>query len=162
MMLSFVVDNLKFNYRVAAIIINKGKVLFQRSENQDFWFLPGGRVEFLETAEESLKREMVEEYNLTIEQCRLYTLVENFFELNGTSYHEIGLFFTAVIPEDHPITDHSEEFISLEEGFFHKWIPLAELITHIIYPEFLREKLLELSLNPVNNIAHIINRTGDR
>jgi 8-oxo-dGTP pyrophosphatase MutT (NUDIX family) len=162
MMLSFDVGTLKFNYRVAGIIFQNGKVLFQRTTDKDFWFLPGGRVEFLETAEESLKREMIEEFNLPIEECNLICILENFFELNDKHFHEIGLYFTVKPPQNHHVMNHLDEFTGTEEGYLNKWIPLEELNDYNIYPEFLKEKLLEFNLNRVNKIEHIINKSGKR
>lgn len=69
MMLTFDVEDKKFVCRTAGIIIHKNKVLFQKDKRYDFfWYLPGGRVEFLETAEQALKRELLEEYNLNINE----------------------------------------------------------------------------------------------
>ncbi len=62
MMLSFDMDDKKFNYRAAGILLHDGKILFQKDLKYDFWFLPGGRVEFSESAEQALKRELFEEY----------------------------------------------------------------------------------------------------
>lgn len=54
-MITFDHGNVRFNYRVAGIIIEDGKVLLnQAGPNMDYWFTPGGRVELLETSEESL------------------------------------------------------------------------------------------------------------
>jgi 8-oxo-dGTP diphosphatase len=56
----------------AAVIVNKdGKILVtQRSKNDNLslkWEFPGGKIEDGETAEECLKREIMEELNLEIE-----------------------------------------------------------------------------------------------
>ena len=50
-----------FNYRVAAVIVNDGKILAQRDTKTNEYYLPGGRVTFGETSEEALLREIKEE-----------------------------------------------------------------------------------------------------
>lgn len=54
-----------------AIILDSGRVLCaQRSEKMDLplkWELPGGKIEENESAEECLKREILEELNIEIE-----------------------------------------------------------------------------------------------
>lgn len=43
-----------FNYRVAAVIVNNGKILAQRNIKPNEYYLPGGRVTLGETSEEAL------------------------------------------------------------------------------------------------------------
>mgnify|MGYP000813592768 CR=1 FL=1 len=43
-----------FNYRVAAVIVNDGKILAQRNIKPNEYYLPGGRVIFGETSEDCL------------------------------------------------------------------------------------------------------------
>ena len=47
---------------VKALILNNGKFLVMHNNGvkEDLWELPGGRMEFGETAEETLKREIQE------------------------------------------------------------------------------------------------------
>lgn len=54
--------------RVAAIIVMDDKILLVRHEKNDrtYWLLPGGGVEFGETLEQALVRELKEETNLDI------------------------------------------------------------------------------------------------
>ena len=55
-----------FNYRVAAVIVNDGKILAQRNIKPNEYYLPGGRVTFGETSEEALLREIKEELKIDI------------------------------------------------------------------------------------------------
>jgi 8-oxo-dGTP diphosphatase len=53
-----------------AVLIDRGKVLInQRPKGwlKDFWEFPGGKLEAGEMIEETLKREMLEEFNLLVE-----------------------------------------------------------------------------------------------
>ena len=48
--ISFAAGEKKFNYRVAAVILNGGKLLAMRDEYSPYYYLPGGRVKLGETA----------------------------------------------------------------------------------------------------------------
>lgn len=68
-----------FNYRVAAVIVNDGKILAQRNTKTNEYYLPGGRVVFGETSEEALLREMEEELKIDITDYKPLWLNECFF-----------------------------------------------------------------------------------
>jgi len=57
---SFGSDGRTFNFRAAAVIVQGGRVLVHRADYEDFWSLPGGRVEMLEESRGALRREMLE------------------------------------------------------------------------------------------------------
>src|SRR5262245_55753320 len=76
-MIVFDVGSWRFNYRVGAIIIRDGHVLLMRMGANDFWFVPGGRVEAGETARLALEREITEELGVTGEVGRLLWANEN-------------------------------------------------------------------------------------
>jgi len=88
-----------FNYRVVGVAFNDQSVLLHKAEGDDFWVLPGGRVEFGESAEQALIREMREEIDLKVEIVRLLWWVENFFTYENKRYHEIALYFLMQLPD---------------------------------------------------------------
>ncbi|MGD0032945.1 hypothetical protein SLT67_16395 [Paenibacillus illinoisensis] len=45
--ISYERNNSKFNFRVAGIVMDVGRVLLHKTEQDDFWNLPGGRVEMM-------------------------------------------------------------------------------------------------------------------
>ena len=50
----------KFNYRVAAVFVNKDKILLQSTAEDSYLALPGGRVKYNETTIEALKRDKIQ------------------------------------------------------------------------------------------------------
>lgn len=88
----------RFNYRVVGVAVHENSVLLHKAEGDVFWTFPGGRAEFGETAEETLKREMREEIGAEVEVVRLLWFVENFFTYAGKRYHEIALYFLMRLP----------------------------------------------------------------
>jgi len=51
-MICFDTEHGRFNFRSVAIIIHDAHVLIHRAVADEFWALPGGRVEFFETSGE--------------------------------------------------------------------------------------------------------------
>lgn len=97
-----------FLCRVAGIAVHEDRVLLHRSEHDDFWALPGGRLEVGETAADALRREMMEEVDADVKVGRLLWVVENFFNHYpldqppdtslANAHHEIGLYLSMELP----------------------------------------------------------------
>jgi ADP-ribose pyrophosphatase YjhB (NUDIX family) len=92
-MIVFSIGSWRFTYRVGAIIIRDGYVLLMRMAGDDFWFVPGGRVEAGETAQLALEREDTEELGVTGQVGRLLWASENFFRMKQAPHHELALYF---------------------------------------------------------------------
>src|SRR5437588_10203363 len=107
---------MRFNYRVAGVVYDGDKVLIHRSEIDDFWSMPGGRCEFLESAADALVREMREELGVEVNVVRLLWFVEDFFEHLGTQFHELALYFLMTFSDDCPLYGMTEAFLGVEEG----------------------------------------------
>ena len=54
--------------RAAALVVQDGKILLieHQKDGRKYWLLPGGGVDFGETASSALEREMMEELNLQV------------------------------------------------------------------------------------------------
>jgi ADP-ribose pyrophosphatase YjhB (NUDIX family) len=82
----------------AVIPDGEGRVMFDRTHHPGkapFYWLPGGGVEPGETAEEALRRELIEEASLEITVERLLYVSENLFVEWGDYRHEVILYFLA-------------------------------------------------------------------
>ena len=106
-MISVDVGGFRFQLRAAALIMNGRSVLLHRLEGDDFWALPGGRVEPGEEARSTIVREMMEEVAEGVDCDRLVYLVENFFDCAGRANHEIGLYFLARLRAESALMDDS-------------------------------------------------------
>jgi len=139
----------RFNFRVAGVAYAGGRVLLQRVAGIDFWFLPGGRVEMLETAQDALRREIREELGIDASVGRLLLVAENFFVMGGRQYHELGLYFALDVPAS---LDRDGEFPAFDPAveLHMRWLPLDDLPE--IRPAFLRQALRE----PLASTTHIV------
>ena len=147
-MISFDIDNTRFQVRAAAVIEHRGAVLLHRALQDDFWALPGGRVEAGEQASATIVREMQEELNELVRCGELLYLVENFFEYSGKSNHEIGLYFlTHLAPESRLVTD-AGPFMAAdgETKLEFRWFERLRLPEVDIRPSFLRRALSQSKL----------------
>ena len=127
-MISFDVDNNKFNFRVSGIFLdsNGKRFLTNTRKNINFCVLPGGRVEMGEDSKTSLTRELQEELNTKIEIYGLKAITENFFEFNNQNYHELQyVYFGKIL--DNSIEEHSGLFIGTEEKDLFEWKNISEI-----------------------------------
>ena len=154
-MLTFRSHDGVFNYRVAAVLMRPDTVLIQRAPDDDFWALPGGRVEFGETSSDALVRELREEIGICVEVQRLLWLVENFFATPGEPYHEISLYYSVRALDPLPT---GPEFPGLTEDrqppLVFRWQALETLAEIRLFPTFLAGGLRDLP----TEIAHIVQR----
>jgi ADP-ribose pyrophosphatase YjhB (NUDIX family) len=157
-MITFDRDNIRFTNRIVGIAYDGDRVLLHRAASDDFWAMPGGRAELLETAAETLRREMREEINEDVEVERLVWIAENFFEYGPRSFHEIGFYFLMHLPADSPRRDQPT-FLGHEGDMpvYFEWHPVAALENLVLYPAFLRTGLKNLPASTV----HIVHRDSD-
>lgn len=64
-------------------------------KNKNFYRLVGGGIEFRETGEQALRREVKEEINAEIKNVKYLGLIENIFNYEGQDMHEIVLLYQA-------------------------------------------------------------------
>jgi 8-oxo-dGTP pyrophosphatase MutT (NUDIX family) len=156
-MIAFDVDGVRFHYRVAGACFIDGHVLLHRADFEDFWSLPGGRVEPLETSQETLARELGEELGIDVEVGELLWIAEHFFQGGERDFHEIGLYYRFFVASDNPILDLAREHRGREDsgvGLIFHWFPITSLDQVQLYPRFLREGLA----NPPSVPEHVIER----
>lgn len=155
-MITFERDHNKFNFRVAGIAIYNHRILLHTTAKDDFWNLPGGRVEFNESTDQTIKREMKEELDIEVQVRKLLFVNENFFTYEDKHYHEIGFYYVIDFPDGHEIIKKDGEFTGIEDNgkLIFRWFTLDELEGLNVFPEILRTELIKLKEQ--NMIQHYI------
>lgn len=154
-MITFRHNGYQFGLRAAAIILHGDNVLLQRAVHDDFWAMPGGRIEFQEAAIDTLKREMLEEINTHVEVERLLWVMENFFEYQASACHELSLYFLTHLPSDSALLQLAE-FEGTEEHLklIFKWFNRHQLADVRVYPTFFRDALKTVP-SQIIHVTHI-------
>jgi len=87
-------DDLKIRNRAASLLIADDRVLLHRLGKDEFWSLPGGKIEPGETATSGCVRELKEELGWTPPLPPVFIgLIENRFWLHERDHHEMGFYF---------------------------------------------------------------------
>ena len=132
-----------FNPRACGIALRNGKVLLQRAEWDQFWAVPGGRIEPGERSDRALVREMREELGIGVRIGQMAYVIENLFEDRGTSFHEFGFYYLMDVLDDH-VCAAIGDFKGVERHLCFRWFGLDELTAIDIRPRLLGIRLLAL------------------
>ena len=149
------IDDGILNIRVGAIIMKDGKLLMAANKAHDYYYSVGGRIKFGETAEQAVKREVLEETGTDLEIARLGFVHENFFVGDistnmGKKIYEISFYFYMQVPENfEPVC---KSFTEDGEKEYLEWVAVDSDKTY--YPEFLRTELKNIT----NDVKHFVTK----
>ena len=109
---------------VAAIIIDDNKVFATQRGYGDFkggWEFPGGKVEANETTEDALKREIMEELNVSID-------IKDFLHTVEYDYHKFHLsmdcFICSIVSGELILKDHEgSKWLTKDSLYSVDWLP---------------------------------------
>jgi len=118
-----------------AIIENNGKILVCRGKKKNYYYFPGGHVEFGESAKEALKREIREELGLDAKVGTFVGVSEHLFTQKNKDRHEINLVFEVKM-KGGKIKSKEDQ---LEFYFFDK----KQLKQENVLPKALKEAILK-------------------
>lgn len=142
-MISFDAGSYRFNLRAAAVVFHDDYVLLHQVEGDDFWSLPGGRVEPGEHAAQTVVREMQEEVGVCVHVEKTLCVAENFFSYNAQPFHEIGLYLIARLDAGSPLLDLAVLHYGREgaKRLTFSWFSRHRLAEIDVRPVFLRQLL---------------------
>ncbi len=144
-----------FNYRVAGILINEGRVLLHHARNHH-WALPGGHIEFQEAAATALAREMKEELDIEVTVGRLVWISEHTFSKGDRQIHEVAFYHEMALAGSDALLTRSGEFRGPEgDALTFAWVPLDDLADLVLYPTFVKEGLKHLP----DRVTHVVSIT---
>jgi ADP-ribose pyrophosphatase YjhB (NUDIX family) len=143
-MISVHLHGQRFQVRAAAIVLHSGHLLVHRAPGDEYWALPGGRVEVGEEASATIVREMREELGEDVECGQLLHIAENFFDLTGQRNHEVGFYFIVSLAETSGYLNKARNYCGIEGhvNLEFRWFPISELASINLRPTFLRVSLV--------------------
>lgn len=143
--ISLMIEDIKFNYRVAVVIKSNDRVLVEGNNKVDFFVIPGGRVKIYEDTKTALKRELKEEmdYDIDIKDIKFVKLIENFFTYNNVKTHELYVLY-----ELNSFNENLIDYIDHDsESGYYKWVDVKDINNTNILPSILKETILNLTNN---------------
>ena len=140
---SVMIDDIKFNYRVATLIKHNGKILLHKCKTDDFYALPGGRIMIGEDSKTALKRELKEEIGAEIIIKDYLCTIENFFDYNEKKYHEIMIIYESDFCSNSNFYE-KDKIIGLEENgkIEFIWKTINEIKNLDLRPLFLKQNII--------------------
>lgn len=110
------------------ITINgRGEVLLCRNVDKGYYYLPGGHIEFGETAEEALAREYLEETGVRVTVGDFAGASQNEFKVKGKQTHEVNLMFHVKLPRGGRVR-------SVEDWIAFDWVSVSSLFKADVRP----------------------------
>jgi 8-oxo-dGTP diphosphatase len=137
--------------RAEGIIFNEDrtKILVQCDLEESFYRLPGGSIEFGETASNAIKRELIEEFDLLSGVGELACVNESIVEFDGKKRHDCTLIHWCSI-----------ENKEIQDFLIHNELPEVKLIWHTIEQLKLKptypEGIIDIISSPKVDITHIL------
>lgn len=145
------VNGYRVNLRVAAIVTDGKNVLICRMKSENYWFLPGGRIKTNESSAEAIHRELCEEVGDQFHIQRPLVCAENFFDLQGVSFHEFCTFYAV------EWLGSSLKPQTAESNDVFKWVPKMNVTAVNLKPAFIKQYII----HPIANLDLIIHRDNE-
>ena len=116
------------------LVICEGRVLLCKNIKHGYYFLPGGHVEFGETAESALAREFREEAAVDVKCDGVALVAEHLFDRKKGPCHEVNVVFHVEL--------HEKELKSREPKIAFEWADLAEIGERDLRPNCIKAWLV--------------------
>ncbi len=114
------------------VLTRHGRVLLSQNLKHGYFYLPGGHVEFAESAAKACAREFLEECGVSVRVGPLLLASEGVFATPKRQHHEINLVFHVEhLPTPapgYPTPESLDRIQSLESNLGIEWIDLAAIV----------------------------------
>lgn len=110
---------------------------YDEIKKEHFGRVLGGGMNFGETAEAAVRREIKEELLCEIENLEFVKLIENIFIYNGEKGHQITFLYKGDL-SNKDLYKQEKILVHDTKSFEAEWLPLSDVITGKVklYPEF--------------------------
>ncbi len=108
-----------------AIVIDRGRILACQRKGTTYWALPGGHIEWGESAEAALRRELREECGVKSIDSKLWFIHENRFGGGKGATHEIVFAFHVKLRNSAFLKSPQ----SPEKKLTLEWLPIVDCVT---------------------------------
>ena len=126
-------NNQQFIILVGAVVFYRGKILItQRSLKNKFlpgiWGIPAGKIDFSESSEKALIRELQEETGLVIENTQIIGSSTFLSEYKNKETHNLQVNYVVNVKND---------IVELDSSLMdYKWLSYSEIITSSLLDKF--------------------------
>ena len=127
-------ENANVEVIARGVCVVDGQLLLCHGKKAALTYLPGGHIEFRETARQALEREIAEELGRASTAGRFLGCCEHAFLQNGEPHAEINLVFDLAIPGLAP----GAPVVAAEAWIGFRWQPLDQLDAASLEPAPLR------------------------
>lgn len=127
----------KIEILVRGVCVRNRRLLICRNRHRGNLYLPGGHVEFNESAPEALRREIHEEMGVPCTIGRFLGVVEHTFKDGKRRTCEINLVFQM----DLKLGPRDPTDLAREDQLDFTWVPLARIGRYTLEPKVLRDHL---------------------
>lgn len=132
----------KIEFITRGFIFQNGKVLLCKRKDRDYYFFPGGHIEFGESSADALKREIREEVDIDVLNADFIGISENIFSdkfENGEKHHEINIVFAAEVEE--------KDIQVMEDYLEFRWLDFEEFEKAAVLPVSLKKAIIKWNKN---------------
>ena len=152
----FKINDVKFKFRVSAIIVEDGKLLLEKY-GEDRYCLPGGTVNINETSENAICRETNEEIGFDFNIEKLAGVTEEFFvNCRGDKTHAINFYYKMNFKNKKDINSIDYDRIEDDHGVIinhhFKWFALNEVESINLVPAQIKKPIVD----GTNNFHYVI------
>ena len=147
-------DDGYFNCRVVGVCVKNNKVFLSKLKTDEYWTFIGGKSEFGEATDEAIIREYKEETGATLQINRLLAVIENFFDMDNSNWHQL-IFFYLLDDDNNELEDFDGyKEVNDNSNAIYQWINLEQIDSLNIKPDCAQQILKKFP----QNIVHYINR----